>query len=56
MKSYTHFSKEERFFIDCEFNIHHKSIRSIARDLNKSPSSVSREIKRIPSMVIIFLN
>lgn len=46
MKSYNHFSENERFFIDCAFNVEHKSIREIAKILGKSPSSVSREIKR----------
>jgi len=46
MKSYNHFSEKERFFIEIAFNIEHKSIREIAKNLGKSPSSVSREIKR----------
>lgn len=46
MKSYNHFSQNERFFIDTAYNAEHKSIREIAKSLGKSPSSVSREIKR----------
>ena len=46
MKSYNHFSENERFFIDVSLNVENKSIRQIAKDLNKSPSSVAREIKR----------
>lgn len=46
MKSYNHFSKNERLFIDQWYNVDHKSIREIAKLLNKSPSSVSREINR----------
>lgn len=46
MKSYTHFSKEERFFIDLAFNQEKKSYSEIAKSLGKSKSSVYREIKR----------
>lgn len=46
MKSYNHFSQNERFFIDSAYNEQHLSIRKIAKHLNKSPSAVSREIRR----------
>ena len=45
MKSYTHFTLEERKCLEQSLK-EHKSIRAIARELNRSPSSVSREIKR----------
>jgi IS30 family transposase len=45
MKSYTHFTLNERICIEENLKIG-KSIRSIAKTLGRSPSSVSREIKR----------
>lgn len=46
MQSYNHFSENDRFLIDTLYNAEHKSIREIAKILQKNPSSVSREIKR----------
>jgi len=46
MKSYNHFSQNERFFIARLFNDEKESIRQIAKKLGRSPSSISREIKR----------
>ncbi len=45
MKKYQHFTIEEREKVQ-EFLWQNKSIRTIAKALNRSPSSVSREIKR----------
>ena len=39
-------SKEERFLIDKSFNEEQKSIRQIAKLLKRSPSTISRELKR----------
>lgn len=46
MKSYNHFSQNERFFIDSAYDAQHLSIREIAKHLKRSLSSVSHEIKR----------
>ena len=43
---YYQLNKEERYLIDKMFNIEQKSIRYIAKILNRSPSSISREIYR----------
>lgn len=45
MQSYTHFTPEERFFLHLLLSLG-SSIRSIARFLGRSPSTISREIKR----------
>lgn len=45
MKSYTHFSTLERQFLQESLEAG-KSLRYIARELGRSPSSVSREVKR----------
>lgn len=45
MKSYSHFTPFERFCLQCLLN-QGRSIRFIAKSLDRSPSSVSREIKR----------
>ena len=43
---YYQLNKEERYLIDKMFNIEQKSIRYIAKILNRSPSTISREIYR----------
>lgn len=45
MKSYTHFTLKEREYLEEKLN-EGKNIRYIAEHLERSPSSVSREIKR----------
>lgn len=45
MRSYTHFTPEERKSIEVSLKFHQK-ISDIARELGRSKSSVSREIKR----------
>ncbi len=45
MKSYTHFTLEERECL-AQSLIEGKSLRQIAKELKRSPSSVSREVKR----------
>ena len=45
MQSYTHFTQEERFFLHFLLNSG-SSIRSIAKFFGRSPSTISREIKR----------
>lgn len=45
MLSYTHFTREERIKLG-ELKKKGKSIRAIARELGRSPSSVSRELRR----------
>lgn len=47
---YYQLSKEERFLIDKMFNQEKKSIRKIAAILNRSPSTISRELKRNTSL------
>ncbi|WP_369128166.1 helix-turn-helix domain-containing protein, partial [Mycoplasma phocimorsus] len=44
-KKYRHLTKEERFFIQNSLK-NNMSMRSIARQIGKSPSTISREIKR----------
>ena len=43
---YYQLNKEGRYLIDNMFNIEQKSIRYIAKILNRSPSTISREIYR----------
>ena len=45
MLSYTHFTRIERIKLE-ELKKKGKSIREIARELGRSPSSVSRELRR----------
>lgn len=45
MQSYTHFTQEERFYLHLFLNFG-SSIRSIAKFFGRSPSTISREIKR----------
>ena len=45
MKSYTHFTLSERKYLQ-EFFEKGDSIRSIAKSLGRSPSTISRELKR----------
>lgn len=47
MKNYSHLSAEERAFIQLGLN-RGLSIRSISRDLERSASTISREITRQP--------
>nr|WP_235129195.1 helix-turn-helix domain-containing protein [Mycoplasmopsis bovis] len=44
-KNYNHLTYDERAFIEIQIKSGY-SIRSIARQLNRSPSTVSRELKR----------
>ena len=46
---YTQLSPKERCFIEISLK-NHRGIREIARDLDRSPSTISREIIRKPDL------
>ena len=43
--NYTHINYEERVLIEHYFNLNY-SINKIAKEINRSPSTISRELKR----------